>query len=142
MKKILFRIIILSIAVIQSAFLLSGCATVFKGYKDSIIIENAPANLRVFTKDGIEIPVEVKKKRAYSDSTKKYEDVFFRQIHLRSNKEHLLTLKSGDKEQKVELYPVINFRWVFLDIITGGFPALFDAYTGNWNKFEVIKHGL
>lgn len=36
--------------------LLSGCATVFKGYESEIVIQNAPADLVVSTSEGIRIP--------------------------------------------------------------------------------------
>ncbi|MCU7497620.1 MAG: hypothetical protein HF314_10860 [Ignavibacteria bacterium] len=120
-------------------FFLAGCATAFKGYKDKVDVVNAPFDVRVFTKDGVEIPVDSTSYRYYSNEAKRYQTGYKKYIALRSNKDHILTLKSQGKERTIEMFSKINFGWVVLDVATGVFPAFFDAYTGNWNKFEPIN---
>ena len=63
-------------------------------------------------------------------------------ISLRKNKEHVLVLKSGDREKRIMVYPKIGAGWLVVDLITGIFPIFVDAYTGNWNYFEEINAGF
>jgi hypothetical protein len=118
---------------------LTSCATILKGYEDRVDLENAPEDIRVFSKDGIEIPVSSRDARTYSEEQKKFVMVKIKTISLRTNKEHVLLLKSGDKEKRVEIYPKLGAGWLMLDIITGGFPAVIDMHTGNWNHFNSIS---
>ena len=118
---------------------LGGCATVFKGYEDRVDLLDAPDNIKVYSKDGIELPVSSRDVRTYSEEEKKFVMQKVKTISLRTNKEHVLLLKSGDKEKRVEVYPKLGAAWLILDIITGGFPAVIDMHTGNWNHFSPIQ---
>lgn len=122
--------------------LFSGCATVMRGYEDEVELINAPQNITVYSKDGVEIPVSISIVKRYSDQSKKYEDKEVKFIKLRRNKEHTLLLKDNDKERLVEVYPKIVGTWLLLDLITGVLPAFIDAYTGNWNSFQPINVNL
>jgi len=126
------------LAVVFFSICLTGCATVFKGYEDSVDLLNAPEDIQVYSKEGIELPVSSRKARAYSEEEKKFVTVQIKTISLRSDKEHVLLLKSGDKEKRVEVYPRLGGAWLILDILTGGFPAIIDMHTGNWNHFKPI----
>ena len=120
----------------------SGCATVMRGYEDEVELINAPENIMVYSKDGVEIPVSSSIVKRYSDQSKKYEDKEVKFIKLRRNREHTLLLKDNDKESLVEVYPKIVGTWLLLDLITGVLPAFIDAYTGNWNSFQAINVNL
>jgi len=125
--------------VILIMYICSGCATVFKGYEDKIKLNGAPDSIKVFTKDGLEIPIRYENKRHYSYPQKAYVDSLYKVIYLRSNKEHTLTLKYPGKEKKVELYPRLGGVWLTVDFLLGVVPAFIDGYTGNWNHFEDIN---
>jgi len=113
-------------------FSTSGCATIIKGYEDSVRLNNGSDSVRVFDSVGREIPVTkiVKNKAAVIYTT--------REIKLRSNQEHTLTIQHQGTEKKVTVYPRIGLGWLALDLVCGGLPSLYDAYTGNWNNFAPI----
>lgn len=119
--------------------LLQGCALILKGYKDRVDLINAPDDIKVFTADSVEIPVNTRLRRVYSEARKTYIDsIGIKSINLRSNKEHLLVLRSGDRKKVIEAYPKVGAGWIFLDVLFGIVPLFFDAYTGDWNNFEPI----
>ncbi|MEW6062484.1 MAG: hypothetical protein AB1600_11150 [Bacteroidota bacterium] len=115
----------------------SGCATLLKGYEDNVKIMNASDSLRIFTKEGIEIPI-------MRDTVHTNYDIHYsvRSIKLRSNQNHTLILKKQNEEKIVELYPRLGLGWVVLDLLCGGFPSFYDAYTGNWNTFPPIDGSM
>jgi len=110
----------------------SGCATLLKGYEDNVKITNASDSLHIFTKEGIEIPII--KDTIHTE----YGFYSVRSINLRSNQNHTLILKEQSEEKIVELYPKLGFGWIVLDLLCGGYPSFYHAYTGNWNKFSTI----
>jgi hypothetical protein len=132
--------------------LIGGCATVFKGYEDTVTLHHPPKGLRVFTKDGLELTTKTtsvhekqQAKMTYPGSTPGSGEYLIgdtlvvdtiMKIGLRSNTEYLLVLKYQDKEKRVYVYPKIGTSWFILDLITGTFFV--DAYTGNWNFFDDI----
>ncbi len=115
----------------------SGCATFLKGYEDSVTITNASDSLRVFTKEGKEIPIIKDTVRING-----YGFYLVRSINLRSNQNYSLVLRKHDEEKIVELYPRLGFGWIVLDLLCGGFPSFYDAYTGSWNHFSSIDGSL
>jgi hypothetical protein len=139
-------IVVLLIIIASALILFEGCATVFKGYEDEVILTKAPKGLRVFTKDSVEIPVQTvlgkgaqAKKTIIMGLVTLYDStvvVETRKINLRSNTDHVLILKYQDKEKRLRVYPKISTSWFILDLLTGGFFV--DAYTGNWNCFDNI----
>lgn len=122
--------------------LLNGCATVFSRYEDTIDLKNAPEDIRVYDTNGVEMPVSERRDIHYSNDKRKYEPALIKTISLRKNKEHVLVLKSGDREKRIMVYPKIGAGWLVVDLITGIFPIFVDAYTGNWNYFEEINAGF
>ncbi len=140
-------IAILFIITASALILFEGCATVFKGYEDDVLLMDAPKGLRVFTKDSIELPVQIvlekgtqTKKAITQGNSYSYDSIVVvetRKINLRSNTNHMLILKYQDKEKRLRVFPKISMSWFILDILTGGF--LIDAYTGNWNSFDDIN---
>jgi hypothetical protein len=136
------------------SFLLTGCASIFQGYMNNVVIKNAPDSMKVYSSDGIEIPttktcdiIKIRKtpfiqigsaakdEPKYSvtiDSTKRI-------IQLRSNKDHLLIFKVGSAERWYTAYAKLSPLWFILDSF-GVFPLIFDAVTGNWNYFNDIEY--
>ncbi len=131
-----------AIVLIFSILTLTGCATVFKGYEDTLNITNAPADLKVLTKEGEELVVTSKTARIQDKKTYNVSEVNVKSIMLRSNDEHVLILKTGGTEKTVKVYPKISAGWLIFDFITGIFPVFIDMYTGNWNYFEPIAAGF
>lgn len=119
--------------------LLNGCATVFSGYEYAIDLKNAPEEIKVFDKDGVEIPVIQRAEANYSQDTRNIEWKSIKMISLRKNKEHSLVLKSGDTEKRITVYPKVGAGWIIVDLLTGIFPIFIDAHTGNWNYFDNIN---
>ena len=122
--------------------ILPGCATVIKGYEDRVDIINPPDDLKIYSKDGIELPLIDRIEKASTKNKYKFIEDTLKSIQLRSNEVHVLTLKSNGKEKIVELYPKIGAGWLMVDFITGIFPVFIDIYTGNWNHFDVIDAGF
>lgn len=112
-----------------------NCATIIKGYEDTVVLENAPDSLQIITKDGAEIKVSTTFE--YVFPSKAGDSVLYKgikRISLRSNKEHTLHLKYQGKEKVITIYPKIGLGWAVLDILCAGVPIFFDMYTGNWNR--------
>ncbi len=136
---------------LASLLLLQGCATVFNGYYDDVELSNAPDSLRVFTGEGVEIPV--KKTAVYVKTLVTIDSVADNQqiryytsrylpqtrylISLRSNLDPVLVLKHGDQSKKVQVFGTIDAGWFIVDAIFG-LPMLVDALTGNWNSYDPI----
>ncbi|MEW5799538.1 MAG: hypothetical protein AB1728_11095 [Bacteroidota bacterium] len=126
--------------------LLSGCATVFKGYESEIVIQNAPADLVVSTSEGIRIPsrngtkMEKQFKGMYLWEMVEVPDYATHTISLRSGHEYLLLLKSGEKESRVIIYPNLGAGWLILDMLCGVFPAWIDMHLGTWMYYDPIDY--
>ena len=114
------------------AIISSGCATILKGYEDSVRINNLSDSLQVFTKDGIEIPIVRSKVMGKTGIVNRGE------IQLRVNHEHTLVLKDSNRQKVVTLYPELGFGWVVMDLVFGVLPSFYDAYTGSWTSFSDI----
>ena len=121
-----------------SIFLLQGCATVFEGYYDTVELKNAPDSLRVYTNQGIEIPVErtvIKVRSSQFENVREPQPVT--RIKLRSNLDPVLILQHDGQEKKVQAFGKIQAGWFVLDIVLG-VPWIYDALTGNWNSYDPI----
>ena len=114
----------------------SGCATLLKGYEDSVRLNYTSDSLKVFTKEGVEIPINKKLVEGG------YGTYYVNEIKLRSNEVHILTLKNQNRVKTITLYPKLGFGWVFLDLVCGVLPSFYDAYTGNWNRFSDINASM
>jgi hypothetical protein len=120
------------------ACLAQGCATFFDGYYDTVELTNAPDSLRVYTAQGVEIPVK-------RDSMRAQPRLLFRspetrlvtRIQLRSNLDPVLVLRSGEQEKRVQVFGKIQAGWLILDMVLVG-PLVVDAITGNWNSYDPI----
>jgi hypothetical protein len=133
------QIIRVTISVFIISILFSGCATVFKGYEDKVAILNPPDNLKITTIDGSEIQLETEEIRTadLNSHPVKIDTLTNYFINLRSNKNHVLVLESGNRKKIIEVYPKLGAWWFIADILTATF--FIDMYTGNWNYFENIN---
>ncbi len=136
---------------IISLFFFGGCATVFNGYYADVELKDAPDNLKVFTADGVEIPVQKynamvgklvpRDSAANPNSIQYYEYKNVLQpayrIKVRSNLDPVLVLKFGEQVKKVQVFGSIGAGWFILDAVFG-LPMFVDALTGNWNSYEAI----
>ncbi|HEX9657941.1 MAG TPA: hypothetical protein VGB89_13620 [Bacteroidota bacterium] len=133
----------LALNVILISLFLQGCATVFKGYYDTVDLRNAPDDLRITTAGGLEVPIS-RISKTYSvnnrrgDFTGRVIDTTYVRISLRSNEDHILVLSSGGKEKRVQTFRKIGGGWIILNVLSGGVPLVIDAITGNWNFFDPI----
>ena len=118
-----------------------GCATIFAGYEDNVMLTDIPAELKIYDKDNIEIPIhqKTKVKQYYRGNGAVFDSTFItgKYISLRSNTEHLLTLKTANETKLLRLYPKLSAGWFILDVVTLTFVV--DMYTGNWNHFDDIN---
>jgi hypothetical protein len=142
-----------TIAFFVLTVLLSGCATVFKGYMSEVeITTHFSDSLHVYLKEGAEVTTSYKIQRVTEvdsgfpmarsavkhtvdkiDSTTKI-------IQLRSNRDQSIVLKGKDSEQQYMAYAKLGAGWFILDLVCGGVPIIVDAITGNWNYFDNIQY--
>ena len=151
-------------SLVFSIILLPGCATVFTGYYNNVELKDAPDSLRVFTQEGVEIPVE---RITISGTSAEYDSVYESRpnarIRLRSNLDPVLVLRHGNQEKKVQVFGKIQAGWLLLDAIFGtslvldairgktiraewlfvdAISMIVDAVTGNWNSYDAIDAGF
>ena len=138
--------ILITFFLIIIIFLFNNCATILKGYTDTVRIENAPEDLQIFDEDGIKIPIYEKSIREgiyiYIPTRKQWDGnkiIKVKEINLKSQKEQVLLLKSQGKEKKIKLYGKISGFYLVLDSIFFIYPAFIDAYTSNWYKYDDIN---
>ena len=121
----------------------SGCATILEGYVEEVDLVNAPDDIKVFSKDGVEIPVDTLRLRTvtWNQETKEFEynsNQLLKSIKLRKNTDHVLVLKYDDNEKIIEVVPTLDAGWAILDFLLV-IPAFVDAYTGCWKSFQPIS---
>lgn len=134
-------ITILTMCVVS--YFISGCATVFKGYYDTVEITNGPSDLKIRTIEGVDIPItEFRTKEPVSKNLGEFTGqnilVTKKLIKLRSNKDHILVLSTQGAETKIEVNKKLGWGWLLLDLLFGGFGGGIDHSTGNWNYFDSI----
>lgn len=119
-----------------------GCATVFKGYDDKVLVTGIPANTKIYSQTEMEVPLltTYKTKKIFNPKVGVIDSAMIveQYIYLRSNTDHLLVFKNREEEKRIHIYPRLSIGWLFLDVITGTF--LVDLVTGNWNHFKNIDY--
>ncbi len=119
-----------------------GCATVFKGYEDKVLVTGIPANTKIYSQTEMEVPLltTYKTKKIFNPKVGVIDSAMIveQYIYLRSNTDHLLVFKNREEEKRIHIYPRLSIGWLFLDVITGTF--LVDLVTGNWNHFTNIDY--
>ena len=93
MKKITFSVFLVGII---SMIFFNGCATVFKGYFDDVQLTQVPNGAKIYTKEGIELPItkteKIKPVTYYSPERGQYDSLSDKStytISLRSNTDHI-----------------------------------------------------
>lgn len=123
----------LKIAFIILPLIITGCATIIKGYESPVELYYVSDSLRVYTSYGEEIPIIQRRfVSAHLVQVKKL-------IFLRSDRTHILHLKSKGKEKIVTAYPKISAVWLGMDLVCGVFPVFIDMFTGSWHHFDDIN---
>lgn len=128
------------------SFLFMGCASIFQGTMSDVEIMNAPHDVKVYSSDGVVIPMQYKKVEHFQHLNFRANHRYYtidsttQIVQLRSNKDHQLILKVDSIEHRYTAYAKMDPSWLIVDVICGVFPAIYDAATGNWNYFEKIEY--
>ena len=75
LRRNMRKIIIIIISAITIS-LISGCATVFSGYQADLEISNLPDSIKVYTTDGLELPLR------YSNTEYKTERLLLQMVYI------------------------------------------------------------
>jgi hypothetical protein len=113
MKKLISCVVLFSLL-----FLLSSCATIFKGTNQEVAFRSDPQKAEVWV-NGLKIgetPVSIK-----LESKKTY------QIEFR---------KEGYKAVQKTISNHVGAGWVILDVVCGLVPVIVDAATGAWYSLD------
>lgn len=136
MQKSLFTVLPLVLCCVLA--LSSGCATIFKGDRSTLKFVGIDKNF----------PLEVQMQNGQVLFVEKGND--FQSVLLSCKRDHILRLRSRDKEAFVKAQRVVGAGWLALDagvgVLTGfatafylGFiGGLVDVTTGNWHEFYDI----
>ena len=111
---------ILPISIAVCSFVLTSCATVFKGSTDTVTINSRPPGAVVKINGS---------QRGTTPLT----------LELESNRPHnVLLTKDGFEEENASITHSVAAGYVILDIIfiLGFVPLIVDAATGNWNTLD------
>lgn len=97
---------------------LAGCATLFKGTKESVSFDGGPGSVEVYV-NGQKAGVTPFK------------------MELKSDKEYTIEFrKEGYKSKTYTLSNKVGAGWVILDILGGLLPVVIDAATGAWYSLD------
>ena len=136
------RTLMMITMVVGLLFLATGCATMIVGYDNTVVVHGLPGDATVTDEHGMNVPVTTTTNvRRIWNTVYNYTDSVYvvrRSIELRSNAEHIITIRTAGKEQRVHLFPKLSAGWFVLDLLTGTFFV--DWYTGNWNHFDDIDY--
>ena len=111
------KVISLSILIVF-VFMLSNCATIFKGEYRNVRINSDPDGAKVYINGDYfgETPLK---------------------LELRPNQSYTVEFRrEGYKTEVRQIQNRIGWGWVVLDVITGVVPVLIDALTGAWYDFD------
>ncbi len=116
-KKVTITAVVLSF-VILVAYLLGGCATIFKGTSNSVNFASDPAGAEVYV-NGVPrgttpINLKLESKQTYTIEFK----------------------KEGYDTRTYTITNHVGVGWIILDIICGLVPVIVDAATGAWYELD------
>ena len=101
-----------------AVFSLNGCATIFKGGKQTIGFGSNPAGAEVYIngqfKGNTPLNIKLKVNKSYS--------IEFR--------------RDGYETRVVNISKTLGAGWIVLDIVTGFWPIFVDAITGSWYSLD------
>jgi hypothetical protein len=107
---------LISVAII--AFVLSGCAALFKGSTAPVNFSSDPGGAKVYVNGSLL-------------GTTPFE------LELKSNKTYKLEFKKdGFETRTVMLNNSVGAGWIVLDVLGGLLPVIIDAATGNWYNLD------
>jgi hypothetical protein len=117
MKKFFYKSSVL-VLMLFLTFLLTTCATLFKGSTETVAFSSDPTGAKVYVNGNLlgTTPVE---------------------LELKSNKSYTIEFKKDGYETKtVVLNNSVGGGWIILDILGGLLPIVIDAATGNWYELD------
>ena len=105
-------------AIILSAFILTGCATIFHGSSDKIDFSSNPTGAKVYVNGQFmgTAPFQLKLESKHSYN------IEFR--------------KEGYENKIVVVTNSVGAGWIVLDVLFGLVPVIIDAATGNWYSLD------
>lgn len=97
---------------------LTSCATIFKGSKESVSFSSEPSGAKV-----------------YVDGQPLGSTPF--QLELKSNKTYSVEFRlDGFQSRTLILNNSVGAGWIILDVLFGLIPVVIDAATGNWYSLD------
>lgn len=116
-KKVSKTMIVLS-TVILLAYVLGGCATIFKGAHDDVNFTSVPGGAQIYV-------------NGFARGTTP--------ITLKLESKHTYTIEFKKERYEPKTYTITNHvgvGWVVLDVIFGLVPVVVDAATGAWYELD------
>lgn len=120
-----------------SVFLLTGCATILRGYEQKVDVLNRTPDTKIYTTDNIEVPIQAKLNYRLNKEEKRYvvaDTTYY--IVLHQAHRQILTVSANGRQKNVEMYPYLSGGYLIADIIFGVIPAFVDSETGCWYHFD------
>ncbi len=123
--------------------LFAGCATIMNGYYTDVELKSPPKDLRVFTKDNVELPLKTKSERVESPEKQgRYTSKTLTFVRLDRASDGVLILRWDGNERRVQAEKSMTQAWAILDFVCAIVPTIVDATTGCWNRFEPLEAGF
>ena len=104
-------------ALIVCLLVATSCAALFNGSRGKVHVNSNPSGAEVYV-DGMH--------HGRTPAT----------LKLDSKKSHVVTLKSGGKEESYTLDNKLGAGWIILDVLGGILPVVIDAATGSWYTLQ------
>ncbi len=106
------------IVLVTFVFMLSNCATIFKGEYRDVRINSEPDDTQVYVNGEFQGRTPLK-------------------LELRPNESYTIEFRrKGYKTEVRQIKNKIGVGWIVLDVIFGVVPVLIDALTGAWYEFD------
>jgi len=110
--------ILLTIALVATALLVAGCATLFKGGNEKVSFGSTPDKAKVYVNG------------QYMGDTPV-------QLNLASKQNYTIEFrKDGYQSKTVLVNSNVGAGWIILDFLGGLWPVVIDAATGNWTQLD------
>lgn len=128
------------------SLLVTGCATIIKGTRESVPLVNYTPGTVIRDQYGIEIPVFEDNTIRTNRSANPYDRVVERVdtigrvyfVQLDVTERPVLTVERGGRQSVVVPIREIGIGWIILDTVLGLYPAFIDASSGAWYHYTPI----
>lgn len=126
------------------SILLTGCATLIKGYYDEVTVHNYREGMTITNQYGEPIPLHNKIStnavaNPYAVAQKNVDTIHVGKFMLLATSEdHVLKINDNGREKIVTARRRVGIGWLLLDTVLGVYPMVIDAYTGCWHKFDPV----